>query len=103
VAPGINVQIAIDINSFICLDFHPSDPLAGHDTFTVVQRRLELIAPRTPIAIAIPIVIATQKLAFGFATFLHSEGNIDGFQELFGEVWRDLGEGGDVLRGFGGW
>jgi hypothetical protein len=77
----MHLQLSIHIERLIRFDLHLPDPLARRHT--IFDRRLELVAPWTPPAITIAVVIAAQEVALGLRAFLGSERNIDGFEQIF--------------------
>lgn len=95
--PGSHSQLPVDVKSLVGLELHLPHALAGHDALAVLQRRLELVAPRTPPAVAIAIVVAAQEVALGLAAALHGERHVDGLEQVFGERGGELAEAVDVL------
>jgi hypothetical protein len=85
-AEGGHPQLSVDIKSFIGLDFHLPDPLTGHNTLTVLDRGLKLVAPGTPPAISVPVIIAAKKVSACFRAFFHRQRYIDGLEEVFGQI-----------------
>ena len=59
--PACNSQFSIDVKSLVCLDLHLTDTITRRDT--LVNGRLELVAPRTAPAVTVAVVVAAQKVA----------------------------------------
>jgi hypothetical protein len=76
-------QLPVHIKSLIRLDLHLADTITGRDTF--FNGRLELVAPRTPVAVAVAVVVAAQEVALRLGAFLHGQRDVDGFEEVFFE------------------
>lgn len=94
---GSNSQVPVDVKGVIGLELHLPDALAGHDALAVLERRLELVAPRTPPAVPIAVVVAAEEVSLRLAAALHGERHIDGLEQLFGEGRGELAEAVDVL------
>ena len=77
----VHLQLSVHIERLIRLDLHLPDPFAGH--YAILNWRLELVAPRTPPAITITVVVAAEEVALGLRAFLGSERDIDGFEQIF--------------------
>lgn len=88
-------QFSIHIKSLICLDLHLPDPFTWR--YTILDRRLELVAPWTPPAIAIAVVVAAQKVALRLGALLGGERNINRFEEIFFELRVQADDMVDVL------
>ena len=73
----VHLQLSVHIERLIRLNLHLPDPLTG--CHAIFNRRLELVAPRTPPAITIAVVVAAEEVALGLRAFLGSERDIDGF------------------------
>jgi hypothetical protein len=93
-------QFSIYVKSLISPDLHPPHPLTR--THSIFERWFEFVAPRTPPAVAVAIVVAAQELAATAAIFLHGEGHVDGFEELFAERGGYFAEELDIVGCFGG-
>jgi hypothetical protein len=76
-------QLPVHVKSLIRLDLHLTDTITRRDTF--FNGRLELVAPRTPPAIAVAVVVAAQKVALGLGAFLHGKRDVDGLKQIFFE------------------
>jgi hypothetical protein len=87
--PDVYSQLPIHVESLVRLDLHLTDTIARRDA--LVDGGLELVAPRTPPAVAIAVVVAAQEVALGLGAFLDGKGNIDGFEQILLEsrVQRD--------------
>lgn len=79
----MHLQLSVHVECLIGLDFHLPYPITGRHT--LVNWRLELIAPRTPPAIAIAVVVAAQEIALRLGALLDAERDVDGFEEVFFE------------------
>ena len=77
----VHLQLSVHIERLIRLNLHLPDPLTG--CHAIFNRRLELVAPRTPPAITIAVVVAAQEVALGLRALLGGEWNIDGFEQIF--------------------
>jgi hypothetical protein len=82
-------QLPVHVESLVRLDLHLTDTITRRDA--LVDGGLELVAPRTPPAVAIAVVVAAQEVALGLGAFLDGKGNIDGFEQVLLEsrVQRD--------------
>jgi hypothetical protein len=81
----MNSQLSVYIKSLIRLDLHLTDPVARRHT--LFNCRLELVAPWTPPAVAVAVVVAAQEVALCFGASLHGKRYIDGFEEVFFQRW----------------
>lgn len=93
--PALHPQLPIHIKCFVGLDLHLPDPLARRHT--VFNRRLELIAPRTPPAVSVAVVVAAQEVALGLRALLCSKRDIDGFEQVLFERGVQTDNSLDVL------
>ena len=59
--PRMHSQLPVHIKSLVGFDLHLTDAITGRDAF--VDGRLKLVAPRTPPAVAVAVVVAAQKVA----------------------------------------
>ena len=59
--PRMHSQLSVHVKSLVGLDLHLTDTITRRDTF--VDGGLELVAPRTPPAVAVAVVVAAQKVA----------------------------------------
>lgn len=73
-------QLPVDVKSLVGLEFHLPHTLAGHDALAILQRRLELVAPRTPPAVTIAVVVAAQEVPLRLAAALNGKGNVNGLE-----------------------
>ena len=82
-------QLPVYVESLVRLDLHLTDTIARRHA--LVDGRLELVAPRTPPAIAIAVVVAAQEIALGLGAFLNGKRDVDGFEQVLLErrVQRD--------------
>jgi hypothetical protein len=77
----VHSQLPVHVKSLVRLDLHLPDAVArGH---ALVNRRLEFVAPRTPPAVAIAIVVAAQEVALRLGALLDCERDVDGLEEVF--------------------
>lgn len=107
------VQLAVDVERLVGLDLHLAHPLAGDSalarTFTaacthpagtaLVQRGVELVAPRRAVRVAVAVVVTEEVVTARLLAALDREGLVDGREEVFGEVWGEGDEGVEVVRG----
>jgi hypothetical protein len=93
-------QFPINVKSLVGSNFHPSHALAWTDA--ILERRFELIAPRTPPTVAVAVVVAAQKFATTAAVLFDGEWYIDGFKELFAQFGRKFAQQLNVVSGFRG-
>ena len=88
-------QLAINIHAFPHPDFQPPHAFTRLDTpFLVINWRFKFIAPRTPPAISIAVIIAKQIVAAGFFAAAHFERLVDRGEKVFREVWSEGAEAG---------
>lgn len=73
-------QLPVHVKSLVRLDLHLTDTIARRDTF--FNGRLELVAPRTPPAVAVAVVVAAQEVALRLGAFLHGQRYVDGFEQV---------------------
>jgi hypothetical protein len=76
-------QLPIHIKRLVRLDLHLPYAVARRDA--LLNRRLELIAPRTAPAIPIAVIIAAQKVALRLCAFLDRERDVDRLEQVFFE------------------
>jgi hypothetical protein len=77
----LHPQLPVHIERLVGLDLHLPDPFTG--CHTIINRRLELIAPRTSPAVSVAVVVAAQEIALGLGALLGGERDIDGLEEVF--------------------
>ena len=58
---SMHSQLPIHVKSLVGLDLHLAHTITRRDA--LVDGRLELVAPRTPPAVAVAVVVAAQKVA----------------------------------------
>jgi hypothetical protein len=75
------LQLPVHIKRLVCLDLHLPYAVAGRDA--LLNRRLELVAPRTPPAVAVAVVVAAQEVTLRLGAFLDSEGDVDRLEQVF--------------------
>ena len=78
---ALHPQLPIYVKRLIRLDLHLSDPLTR--CHTLINWRLELIAPWTPPAIPITVVVAAKEITLRLRALLDAERNINRFKEVF--------------------
>jgi hypothetical protein len=93
--PAMHLQLSVYVKSLVRLDLHLPDPLTGRHT--IVNRRFELIAPRTPPTVSVAVVVAAQEVALGLRAFLGGERDIDRFKEVLFERRVQADNSFDVL------
>lgn len=81
---AVHPQLPVYVKRLVRLDLHLPNPLTR--CHTLINGRLELIAPRTPPAVSIAVVIAAQEIALGLRALLDGERDINGFEEVFFEL-----------------
>jgi hypothetical protein len=59
--PARNSQLPVDIKRLIGFDLHLADTITRRDS--LIDGRFELVAPRTPPAVAVAVVVAAQEVA----------------------------------------
>jgi hypothetical protein len=72
----VHSQLAVDVKGFVCADFEAADALGTH--FSIVNGRVELVAPGAAVAVAIAVVVAEQVIAAGLSATTDCEGLIYG-------------------------
>ena len=94
------IQFSIDINSLIHPDFHFPHLLARlRAILPFFQRGLELVAPRTPIAVPVAVVVTEQVIPSGPLASPDLERLVDGGEEVFGEVGSEGAYAGEIGGG----
>lgn len=83
VTPLWHLQFSVHVERLVRLDLHLPDPLAWRHS--ILNRRLELVAPWAPPAVTIAVVVAAQEIALRLRALLRGERDIDGFEEVFFE------------------
>jgi hypothetical protein len=78
-----SLQLPIYVKSLVRLDLHLPYAVARCDA--LLNGRLELVAPWTPPAVAIAVVVAAEEVALGLGTLLHRERNVDRLEQVFFE------------------
>jgi hypothetical protein len=78
-----SLQLPVHVKCLVCLDLHLPYAVARCDAF--LNGRLELVAPRTPPAVAIAVVVAAEKVALGLGALLHRERDVDRLEQVFFE------------------
>lgn len=73
----IDSQLPVHVKGLVRLDLHLTDTITRRDT--LLNGRLELIAPGTSPAVPVAVVVAAEEVALGLRAFLGSERDIDGF------------------------
>lgn len=81
--PRMHSQLSVHVKSLVGLDLHLTDTITRRDTF--LNGRLELIAPWTPPAVAVAVVVAAQEVALRLGALLHGKRDVDGFEQVFFE------------------
>ena len=83
IVPRIDSQFPVYVESLIRLDLHLAHAITRCNAF--LNGRLEVVAPRTPVAVAVAVVVAAQEVALRFRAFLDGEGDVDGLEQVFFE------------------
>jgi hypothetical protein len=78
-----SLQLSVYIKSLVRLDLHLPYAVAGCDT--LLNRRLELIAPRAAPAVTVTVVVTAEEVALCFRALLDCERDVDGFEQVFFE------------------
>jgi hypothetical protein len=78
--PDVYSQLPVHVESLVRLDLHLTDTIARRHA--LVDGWLEFVAPRTPPAVAIAVVVAAQEVALGLGAFLDGKRDIDGFEQV---------------------
>lgn len=82
--PALVVQLAVYIEGLVGRNLQLPHPLTRNGA--ILEGRVELIAPRGPVAVAIPVVVAEQVVAAGFGASPDLEGLVYGGEEIFGQL-----------------
>jgi hypothetical protein len=88
-------QLAVYVKSLVGLDLHLAYAFARR--YALLDGRLEVVAPGTPPAVAIAVVVAAQEVALRRRAALHRQGDVDGFEELLLQRGVELDDVVDVL------
>jgi hypothetical protein len=95
------VQITIRVKSIIRLNLQVPRPLAQQNR--ILDDRIPLARPRTPVGIAITIVITEQILAAGFGAGAGLKRDVDACKQVVGDFLREEGlQEAEVCGDFGG-
>jgi hypothetical protein len=78
-----SLQLPIYVKSLVRLDLHLPYAVARCDA--LLNGRLELVAPWTPPAVAIAVVVAAEEVALGLGALLHRERDVDRLEQVFFE------------------
>ena len=89
------LQLSVHIKRLVRLDLHL--PYAVAWQHALLNGRLELIAPWTPPAVAVAVVVAAQEVALGLRALLCSKRDIDGFEQVLFERGVQTDNSLDVL------
>lgn len=79
----IDSQLPVHVKGLVRLNLHLTDTITRRDT--LLNGRLELIAPWTPPAVAVAVVVAAQEVALRLGALLHGKRDVDGFEQVFFE------------------
>lgn len=82
-SPALHAQLTVDVECLVRLDLHLPNPLTRRHT--LLDWWLKLVAPRTPPAVTIAVVVAAQEVALRLRALLDGEWDIDGFKKIFFE------------------
>jgi hypothetical protein len=106
------VQIPVDVKGLVGLDLHLAHALAGHGALPgaliaaagpdaagagLVQRRVELVAPRRAVAVAVAVVVAQQVVAPRLLAAADRERLVDRREQVLGQVGRERDDVVEVL------
>jgi hypothetical protein len=80
-SPHVHSQLSVHIKRLVRLDLHLPYAITRRDA--LLNRRLELVAPRTPPAISIAVIIAAQKVALRLCAFLDGERDVNRLEQVF--------------------
>lgn len=76
-----NSQLAVDIKGFVCADFQAADTFGAH--LSIVNGRVELVAPGAAETVAIAVVVAEQVITAGLPAATDCERLIYGGEQFF--------------------
>lgn len=88
------IQLSIYIKPFVCSFLKLPHTLTRHGA--IVDRRVELIAPRRAVAVAVSVVVTKEIISPGFLASADLEGLIDGRKEVFGQIRNECGDAIEV-------
>ena len=105
------IQIAIDIEGLVRLNFHLANTLAWDCTLacafvstsanatraSLIQGRVKLVGPWRAVAVAIAIVVAKEVVSASLLAAAHGKGLVDGRKEIFGQVRGDGDDGVEMV------
>jgi hypothetical protein len=75
------LQLPVHVKRLVRLHLHLPYAVAGRDA--LLNRWLELVAPRTPPAVAVAVVVAAEEVALRLGAFLDGEGDVDRLEQVF--------------------
>lgn len=83
------VQLPVDIEGLVGADLHAADLLGGRVRGAAAaaaarERRVELVAPRRPVAVAVAVVVAEEVLAPRLPAPAHGERLVDRREQVLG-------------------
>lgn len=86
-----NVQFPVNIKALIGPHLHPPDTLRTH--LCILDGRVKLIAPGTPVAVPVTVVVAEQVVAARLFAAADLERLVDRRQQLFLVVRNQAADG----------
>lgn len=98
---GRDSQLPVNVHTLVRAYLHLPDPVAGLRPVVIIQRRLKLIAPWAPPAVAVAVVVAKEVVATRRAATPRLEGLVDGGEEFLGQGGHDGAYCGEILGGLG--
>jgi len=103
---GYHLQFSINVNPLPHSDLQTSDSLARLHaailSFTFIDRRIKLVAPRTPPAVPVTVVIAQEIIPASLLAATDLQRLVHRGQKVFREMRRDGAEAGQIGGGGGG-
>jgi len=78
---GLHSQLAVNIKGLVCADFEAADALGTH--LSIVDGRVEFVAPGAAVAVAIAVVVAEQVVAASLFAAADLERLVYGSEEFF--------------------
>lgn len=107
------VQVPVDIKRLVGFHLHFAHALARDGAFPgalitaacpdaagagLVQRRVELVAPRRAVTVAVAVVVAQQVVAPRLLAAADSQRLVDGREQVFGQIGGERDDVVEVLR-----
>jgi len=80
-----NLQFPVDIKTLAHAHLHLPHPIAG--VLCILDWWIELVAPRTAVAVSVAVVVAEQIVAAGLFAAPYFERLVYGCEEFFFVLW----------------